>query len=166
MLARSYFHTYNLPVVTSQCSNNYGPRQHDEKLIPTIIRNAIREQPIPIYGSGDNIRDWLYVKDHCRALSMIFKKGVPGQTYVIGGDNEHDNLYIAHKVCELLDTISPKTKGSYKNQITLVEDRPGHDFRYAIDHSKITSELGWQPETNFDSGLKTTVEWYLEKYQH
>lgn len=165
LLARSYFHTYGLPVITSQCSNNYGPRQHDEKLIPTIIRNAVNGNPIPIYGDGANVRDWLYVGDHCRALSLIFQEGIAGETYLIGGGNEHNNLYIAHTLCELLDEVKPRPKGSYKEQITMVEDRPGHDFRYAVDHSKISRELGWQPEVDFKSGLKSTLNWYLKKYQ-
>lgn len=162
-LVRSYFHTYGLPVVTSQCTNNYGPRQHAEKLIPTIIRTAIQGNKIPIYGDGTNVRDWLYVGDHCQALIQIYKKGSLGETYVIGGDNEHNNLYIAQKVCELLDRLQPKDAGSYKDQIELVEDRPGHDFRYAVDHSKITEKLGWRPSTDFETGLEETVKWYLAK---
>ena len=161
-LVRSYHHTYGLPVVTSQCTNNYGPHQHQEKLIPTIIRNAVNNNPIPIYGSGDNVRDWLFVGDHCQAIELIFDRGKTGDTYVIGGDNEHNNLYIAQMVCEILDRVKPKPNGSYREQITLVEDRPGHDFRYAVDHGKITAELGWEPQTDFKSGLEATVKWYLD----
>ncbi|MCT8339354.1 dTDP-glucose 4,6-dehydratase [Flavobacteriaceae bacterium TK19130] len=160
-LVRSYFHTYGLPVVTTNCSNNYGPFQHKEKLIPTIIRKAFSGEPIPIYGDGKNVRDWLYVKDHCRGIHLALDKGSVGETYNIGGRNERENLYIAHTICELLDELKPK-KQSYKEQITFVKDRPGHDFRYAIDASKIEQELGWNAEENFESGIRKTVTWYLE----
>ena len=163
-LVRSYFHTYGLNVVTTNCSNNYGPKQHDEKLIPTIIRKAIRGQEIPIYGDGKNVRDWLYVLDHCKGIDLVFNNGKAGETYNIGGKNERTNLYIANKICEVLDEIRPQ-KVSYKDQITFVKDRPGHDFRYAIDASKIENDLGWKADENFESGIKITIEWYLNKYQ-
>ena len=163
-LVRSYFHTYGLNVVTTNCSNNYGPKQHDEKLIPTIIRKAISNEEIPIYGDGKNIRDWLYVLDHCIGIELVFKTGKLGETYNIGGKNERDNLYIANTICALLDEISPK-ETSYKNQITFVKDRPGHDFRYAIDASKIEKELAWEAQENFESGIKKTINWYLKKYK-
>jgi dTDP-glucose 4,6-dehydratase len=162
-LVRSYFHTYGMNVVTTNCSNNYGPKQHDEKLIPTIIRKAIKGEQIPIYGNGQNVRDWLYVLDHCKGLDLVFQHGKAGETYNIGGNNERNNLYIANTICEILDEVSPQ-KESYKNQITFVEDRPGHDFRYAIDASKIIAQLGWKASENFESGIKKTVNWYLNKY--
>ncbi|SHI49471.1 dTDP-glucose 4,6-dehydratase [Pseudozobellia thermophila] len=165
-LARSYYHTYGLNVLVSNCSNNYGPKQHGEKLIPTIIKKALQGEPIPIYGDGKNVRDWLYVLDHCTGINKVFAKGQPGQTYVIGGNNEADNLSIASKVCAVLDAEYPKERGSYSEQITFVSDRPGHDFRYAIDATKIKRDLGWKPETDFDSGLKKTVAWYLEKFKN
>ncbi len=163
-MVRSYFHTYGLNVVTTNCSNNYGPKQHDEKLIPTIIRKAISGDKIPIYGDGKNIRDWLFVLDHCIGIELVYKKGKIGETYNIGGENERNNLYIANTICEILDKISPKEK-SYKDQISFVKDRPGHDFRYAIDASKIENKLGWKAKENFESGIKKTIEWYLKKYQ-
>jgi dTDP-glucose 4,6-dehydratase len=163
-LARSYHHTYGLNVVTSNCSNNYGPKQHDEKLIPTIIRSALKGLPIPIYGSGDNVRDWLYVLDHCEAINQIFQKGIAGQTYLLGGGNELTNLKVAKTICEILDEIRPNPLGSYQKQITFVEDRLGHDFRYAIDASKAHLELDWKPLENFNSGIKKTINWYLNKY--
>ncbi|HET8737406.1 MAG TPA: dTDP-glucose 4,6-dehydratase [Pricia sp.] len=163
-LVRSYFHTYGLNVVTSNCSNNYGPRQHDEKLIPTIIRKALNGASIPIYGDGKNVRDWLYVLDHCRGIDLVFKAGKAGETYAIGGDNEQNNLDIAEKICRILDEVRPKKKGSYKDQISFVKDRLGHDRRYAIDASKIRNELGWQALTDFEKGLRKTVEWYTRKY--
>jgi len=162
-IVRSYFHTYGLNVVTTNCSNNYGPRQHDEKLIPTIIRKALSGEEIPIYGDGKNIRDWLFVNDHCKGIELVFKNGKTGETYNIGGKNERDNLYIAKTICEILDKTKPSSK-SYKNLISFVTDRPGHDFRYAIDASKIESELNWQAEENFESGIKKTIDWYLKKY--
>lgn len=164
-IVRSYFHTYGMNVVTTNCSNNYGPKQHDEKLIPTIIRKAINGEQIPIYGDGKNIRDWLYVLDHCKGIDLVFKKGTSGETYNIGGQNERDNLYIANKICEILDDINPKNK-PYNQQITFVKDRPGHDFRYAIDASKIENELGWKADENFETGIKKTIDWYLDKYKN
>ena len=160
-IVRSYFHTYGLPVVTTNCSNNYGPHQHKEKLIPTIIRKAISGESIPIYGDGKNVRDWLYVMDHCSGIYLSLEKGRLGETYNIGGRNERENLYIANVICELLDEMLPN-KTSYKNQITFVTDRPGHDFRYAIDASKIESELGWKAKENFETGIQKTIAWYLE----
>lgn len=162
-LVRSYYHTYGLNVVTTNCSNNYGPKQHDEKLIPTIIRKALLGEPIPIYGEGKNVRDWLYVLDHCKGIELVYKKGQLGETYIIGGGNERNNLYIANIVCDILDELKPKEK-SYKDQVAFVTDRPGHDFRYAIDAKKIKNELGWQAEENFESGIRKTVQWYLKKY--
>lgn len=163
-LVRSYFHTYGLPVVTTNCSNNYGPKQHDEKLIPTIIRKALSGEQIPIYGDGQNIRDWLYVLDHCKGIELVYKKGKLGDTYNIGGKNERNNLYIANTICELLDDLKPK-ETSYKEQISFVTDRLGHDFRYAIDATKIENELGWNAEENFETGILKTVQWYLKKYK-
>lgn len=165
-LVRSYFHTYGLPVVTTNCSNNYGPHQHDEKLIPTIIRTAIREEPIPIYGDGKNVRDWLYVSDHCKGIKLALEEGRKGETYNIGGRNERENIYIAQKICEILDEQAPRENGkSYLDLITFVGDRPGHDRRYAIDASKIENELGWKADENFETGILKTVEWYLQKYK-
>ncbi len=163
MIVRSYHHTFGLDTIITNCSNNYGPKQHDEKLIPTIIRNALAGTPIPIYGDGKNIRDWLYVRDHCTGIDLAYHRGRAGETYNIGGRNERDNLYIVHKICEILDEKVPAKK-SYKELITLVEDRAGHDRRYAIDATKIENELGWQAEENFESGILKTVEWYLQKY--
>ena len=160
-IVRSYFHTYGMPVVTTNCSNNYGPNQHKEKLIPTIIRKAISGEPIPIYGDGKNIRDWLYVLDHCKGIALAIKKGKLGETYNIGGRNERENLYIAHAICDILDEISPAAN-SYKKQITFVKDRPGHDFRYAIDATKLEGELGWKAEETFETGIRKTVQWYIE----
>jgi dTDP-glucose 4,6-dehydratase len=166
MIVRSYFHTYGMNVVTTNCSNNYGPKQHDEKLIPTIIRKAISGSTIPIYGDGKNVRDWLYVLDHCKGIDLAFQKGKPGETYNIGGRNERNNLYIVDKVCSILDEMKPKASGSYKEQITFVKDRPGHDLRYAIDATKIETELGWKADENFESGILKTVRWYLEKFKN
>ncbi|HLV92429.1 MAG TPA: dTDP-glucose 4,6-dehydratase [Aequorivita sp.] len=160
-IVRSYFHTYGMPVVTTNCSNNYGPYQHKEKLIPTIIRKAISGEPIPIYGDGQNVRDWLYVTDHCSGIFLALEKGKLGETYNIGGRNERVNLYIADVICSLMDEMVPQEK-SYKEQITFVKDRPGHDFRYAIDASKIENELGWKANENFETGIRKTVTWYLE----
>jgi dTDP-glucose 4,6-dehydratase len=162
-IVRSYFHTYGLNVVTTNCSNNYGPNQHDEKLIPTIIRNAVNGNPIPIYGDGQNVRDWLYVRDHCTGIYLSFEKGKAGETYNIGGRNERNNLYIAQTICEIMDRLRPVDK-SYTEQITFVSDRPGHDLRYAIDATKIEQELGWKAEENFESGIEKTIIFYLEKY--
>ncbi|KPM31206.1 dTDP-glucose 4,6-dehydratase [Croceitalea dokdonensis DOKDO 023] len=164
-IVRSYHHTFGMNVVTTNCSNNYGPKQHDEKLIPTIIRKALSKEPIPIYGDGSNIRDWLYVLDHCKGIALAYEKGVSGETYNIGGRNERNNLYIAKKVCELLDAKHPrKDSTSYKDLITYVKDRAGHDFRYAIDATKIENDLGWKADENFESGIDKTIDWYLERY--
>ena len=161
-LVRSYYHTYGMNVTTSNCSNNYGPKQHHEKLIPHIIHQALQEQPLPIYGKGDNVRDWLYVLDHCRAIDLIFHKGTSGQTYNVGGNNERSNIEIVEKICALLDERKPRLSGKkYAELITFVADRAGHDFRYAIDASKLTTELGWCAEENFDTGIAKTVDWYL-----
>lgn len=164
MIVRSYHHTFGLDTVITNCSNNYGPKQHDEKLIPTIIRNALAGTPIPIYGDGKNIRDWLYVRDHCTGIDLAYHAGKAGETYNIGGRNERDNLYIVNTICDILDSKVPLKEGSYKALITFVEDRAGHDRRYAIDATKIETELGWRAEENFESGILKTVEWYLQKY--
>lgn len=166
MIVRSYFHTYGMNVVTTNCSNNYGPKQHDEKLIPTIIRKAIQGENIPIYGDGKNVRDWLYVLDHCKGIELAFKTGKAGETYNIGGRNERNNLYIVDTVCSILNELQPKSEGKYQDQITFVKDRPGHDLRYAIDATKIENELGWKADENFESGIKKTIEWYLQKYNN
>ncbi|WP_282071173.1 dTDP-glucose 4,6-dehydratase [Polaribacter atrinae] len=162
-MVRSYFHTFGMNVVTTNCSNNYGPKQHDEKLIPTIIRKAISGENIPIYGDGKNIRDWLFVLDHCTGIELAFKEGKLGETYNVGGKNERNNLYIANAICEILDEEKPK-EISYKEQISFVEDRAGHDFRYAIDASKIEGKLNWKAQENFETGIRKTIQWYLEKY--
>lgn len=164
MIVRAYHETYGLNTIITNCSNNYGPKQHDEKLIPTIIRNALANKPIPIYGDGKNIRDWLYVLDHCKGIDIAYHKGKAGQTYNIGGKNERTNLEIVAKICEILDELLPKNE-SYKNLLTFVEDRAGHDRRYAIDASKIENELGWKADETFDSGIVKTVEWYIKKYR-
>ena len=166
MIVRSYFHTYGMNVVTTNCSNNYGPKQHDEKLIPTIIRKAIKGENIPIYGDGKNVRDWLYVLDHCKGIELAFKTGRSGETYNIGGRNERNNLYIVDTVCSILNELQPKSEGKYQDQITFVKDRPGHDLRYAIDATKIENELGWKADENFESGILKTVRWYLEKFKN
>jgi dTDP-glucose 4,6-dehydratase len=165
MIVRSYFHTYGMNVVTTNCSNNYGPKQHDEKLIPTIIRKALKGENIPIYGDGKNVRDWLYVLDHCKGIELAFKTGKSGETYNIGGRNERNNLYIVDVVCSILNELQPKSEGKYQDQITFVTDRPGHDLRYAIDATKIENELGWQADENFETGIKKTIVWYLKKFQ-
>ena len=159
-IVRSYFHTYKMPVITTNCSNNYGAHQHKEKLIPTIIRKALKGQEIPIYGNGKNIRDWIYVTDHCKGIMLVLERGRLGETYNIGGRNERENLYIAHIICDLLDKLAP-SEIPYREQITFVQDRAGHDFRYAIDANKIESELGWKAEENFESGILKTIDWYL-----
>ena len=166
MIVRSYFHTYGMNVVTTNCSNNYGPKQHDEKLIPTIIRKAIKGENIPIYGDGKNVRDWLYVLDHCKGIELAFKTGKSGETYNIGGRNERNNLYIVDTVCSILNELQPKSEGKYQDQITFVKDRPGHDLRYAIDATKIETELGWKADENFETGIVKTVRWYLEKFKN
>jgi len=164
MIVRSYFHTYGMNVVTSNCSNNYGPKQHNEKLIPTIIRKALAGENIPIYGDGKNVRDWLYVLDHCKGIELAFKAGKSGETYNIGGRNERNNLQIVDTVCAILNDLKPKATGKYQEQITFVTDRPGHDLRYAIDATKIETELGWKADENFETGIKKTIEWYINKF--
>lgn len=163
MIVRSYHHTYGMNTVITNCSNNYGPKQHNEKLIPTIIRNALSNKPIPIYGDGKNIRDWLYVLDHCKGIDLVYHTGKIGESYNIGGRNEYTNLQIAYKVCEILDKKIPRKEGSYKDLIAFVEDRAGHDYRYAIDATKIESELGWRADENFETGLFKTIDWYISK---
>lgn len=172
MIIRAYNETYGLNTIITNCSNNYGPKQHDEKLIPTIIRNALKGNPIPIYGDGKNIRDWLYVLDHCKGIDLVFHSGKKGETYNIGGRNERTNLQIVNRICEILDAVHPiknitfeHSLKSYKDLITFVEDRAGHDRRYAIDATKIENELGWKADENFDSGIVKTINWYLEKYE-
>lgn len=164
-VVRSYCHTYGMNVTTTNCSNNYGPHQHDEKLMPTIIRNALAGKAIPIYGNGKNVRDWLYVEDHCIAIAEVFKNGISGETYNVGGNSEQNNLAIANTICTLLDELAPRAEGSYSSLITFVADRPGHDLRYAIDIEKIARELNWQPAESFESGLRKTVTWYIQKYE-
>ncbi len=163
MIVRAYHRTYGMNVTVSNCSNNYGPKQHPEKLIPKIISNALSGKNIPIYGDGKNVRDWLYVLDHCKAIDLIFHRGRSGETYNIGGHNEKNNLEIVDAICSILDKKRPQKDGkSYKNLIVFVKDRPGHDRRYAIDASKLTNELGWKADENFASGIVKTVEWYLQ----
>ena len=162
-LVRAYFHTYGMNVTTSNCSNNYGPKQHEEKLIPHMIKLALELKPLPIYGSGQNVRDWLYVLDHCKAIDLIFHNGKAGETYNIGGHNERNNIEIVHRICAILDEKRPRADGAkYADLITFVQDRAGHDFRYAIDASKIERELGWKADETFDTGIIKTVEWYLK----
>jgi len=160
-LVRAYFHTYGLPVLTTNCSNNYGPHQYPEKLIPLMIRNALGGKPLPVYGDGRNVRDWLYVADHCDALGMVLAKGEPGQTYNIGGESERANHEVVQTLCALLDRARPRKNGSYADLISYVTDRPGHDRRYAMNIAKIRRELGWQPRESFETGLEKTVQWYL-----
>jgi dTDP-glucose 4,6-dehydratase len=162
-LVRAWFHTYGLPVLTTNCSNNYGPYHFPEKLIPLCILNALNGKPLPIYGDGQQIRDWLYVKDHCSAIREVLKQGKISDTYNVGGWNEKTNLEVIKTLCSILDELKPKADGSkYENQITYVKDRPGHDRRYAIDASKLERELGWRPQETFETGLRKTVLWYLE----
>lgn len=161
-LVRAYHHTYGLPVLTTNCSNNYGPYQFPEKLIPLMIVNALGGKPLPVYGDGNQIRDWLYVKDHCAAIVRTLRAGIPGETYNIGGWNEKPNIEIVNIICGLLDELRPQTFGSYRSLITFVADRPGHDRRYAIDASKIERELGWKPAETFETGIRKTLQWYLE----
>ncbi|KAF1026151.1 MAG: dTDP-glucose 4,6-dehydratase [Burkholderia plantarii] len=161
-LVRAYFHTYGLPVLTTNCSNNYGPYQFPEKLIPLIIANALAGKPLPAYGDGQNVRDWLYVGDHCSAIREVLARGLPGETYNVGGWNEKKNLDVVHVLCDLLDEQKPKASGSYREQITFVTDRPGHDRRYAIDARKLERELGWKPAETFETGMAKTVRWYLD----
>lgn len=163
-LVRAWRRTYGLPTLVTNCSNNYGPYHFPEKLIPLVILNALEGKPLPVYGKGDQIRDWLYVEDHARALYKVVTEGRVGETYNIGGHNEKQNLEVVHTICDLLDDIVPKA-GSYRDQITYVADRPGHDRRYAIDAGKIGAELGWKPQETFESGIRKTVLWYLENQQ-
>jgi dTDP-glucose 4,6-dehydratase len=162
---RAYHHTYGLPVVLSNCSNNYGPRQYPEKLIPVVIRALAEGQPIPVYGAGANVRDWLYVGDHVRAMEAIFHRGRNGETYNVGGNNEWNNLDLVRTLCRVYDQLHDRTSGSGEAQISFVTDRKGHDLRYAIDASKITQELGWTPCTDFEQGLEETVRFYSQAYQ-
>lgn len=161
-LVRAWQRTYGLPVLLSNCSNNYGPYHFPEKLIPLVILNALDGKPLPVYGNGQQVRDWLYVEDHARALLKVVREGKVGATYNIGGHNEQQNLHVVESICALLDELAPRQNGSYKEQISFVSDRPGHDLRYAIDASKIERELGWKPEETFASGLRKTVCWYLD----
>ncbi len=162
-LVRAWHHTYGLPVLTTNCSNNYGPYHFPEKLIPLMIVNALAGKPLPVYGDGLQVRDWLYVKDHCSAIRRVLEAGRLGETYNVGGWNEKPNIEIVHTVCKLLDELRPKADGSsYKAQITHVQDRPGHDRRYAIDARKIERELGWRPAETFETGIRKTVQWYLD----
>ena len=161
-LVRAYHHTYGLPAVITNCSNNYGPHQHDEKFIPTVIRSCIAQKPIPIYGDGGNVRDWLHVEDHCRAIECVLRRGRNGVTYAIGGGHERANLEIARTICEVMDDLRPRG-APHDRLITFVADRPGHDWRYAIDASRMHDELGWSPAQTFESGIRRTVEWYVDR---
>jgi dTDP-glucose 4,6-dehydratase len=167
---RAFHHTYGLPTIITNCSNNYGPYQFPEKVIPLMILNALSGKPLPVYGDGTNVRDWIYVEDHCKAVKLAFEKGTPGKVYLVGGGNEQKNINLVNQICNILDDVAPpmevpqlREQGlkSYAELINFVADRPGHDHRYAIDSSKITRELGWQPEVGFETGLRQTVEWYL-----
>ena len=162
-LARAYFHTFGLPVVTTNCSNNYGPYQFPEKLIPLMILNAVEGKPLPVYGDGKNVRDWLFVEDHCAAIRTALERGRPGETYNIGGNSERANIDVVAAICDLVDEMQPRAGAEPRRRlITYVQDRPGHDRRYAIDARKISQELGWKPAEGFESGLRKTVQWYLE----
>ena len=163
-LVRAYHHTYGMDTTTSNCSNNYGPKQHNEKLIPHIISCALACKSLPIYGRGENVRDWLYVMDHCRAIDLIFHQGRAGETYNVGGHNERNNITIVKTICSILDELRPRTDGKkYESQIEFVADRAGHDFRYAIDAGKLEQELGWRANETFDTGIVKTVKWYLDR---
>ena len=164
MLVRSFGKTYGLHTMSTHCSNNYGPHQHDEKLIPVIIRSCIQSKPIPIYGNGKNVRDWLHVLDHCRGIDEVFHRGESGERYKIGGTSELSNLELAQKICSLLNEILPNPNFKNENLISFVQDRAGHDFRYAIDFSKMKKKFNWQPTVNLDKGLTETINWYLKKY--
>ena len=166
MIVRSYHETYGLNTAITNCSNNYGPKQHSEKFIPTIIKNALEKKPIPVYGDGKNIRDWLYVLDHCKGIDTVFHNGKSGETYNIGGRNEKTNLEIVNIVTSILDKEKPVTNFSYKDLVAFVEDRAGHDRRYAIDASKIEKELHWKADENFKSGIVKTIQWYLKRFKH
>lgn len=162
-LVRAWHHTYGLPAVISNCSNNYGPYQYPEKLIPLVINKALRGEPLPVYGKGDNVRDWLYVEDHARALITIVERGLPGEVYNVGGNSERRNIDVVNSICASLDDVAPRTNARpYAELIAFVKDRPGHDQRYAIDASKIRRELGWEPSVSFEEGLRRTVRWYLD----
>ncbi|SMF94640.1 dTDP-glucose 4,6-dehydratase [Methylomagnum ishizawai] len=162
-LVRAYFHTYGMPVLTTNCSNNYGPYQFPEKLIPLVTQNAMHGKPLPVYGTGSNIRDWLYVEDHCRAIERVLEAGIPGEVYNVGGNNEKTNLDVVHTICDLLDEMLPDSPHRpHRQLITFVADRPGHDQRYAIDAGKMRRELGWEPLETFETGLRKTVRWYLD----
>jgi len=161
-LVRAYHHTYGLPTLTTNCSNNYGRFQFPEKLIPLMILNARDDKPLPVYGDGQNVRDWIYVADHCAAVALVLARGVPGETYNIGGWNEKPNLEIVHAVCDIVDEMAPRAGGSRRELITFVKDRPGHDRRYAMDARKIERELGWRPKETFETGIRKTIRWYLE----
>jgi dTDP-glucose 4,6-dehydratase len=163
MFVRAYRETYGLPTLITNCSNNYGPYQFPEKLIPLMILNAIENKPLPVYGDGQHIRDWLFVEDHCRAIATVFESGRLGHTYNIGGDNERSNLHIVESICDLVDEFLGRTLGTSKSLIRFVQDRPGHDRRYAIDNSKIRTELGWEPSVDLTEGLRKTVSWYLQE---
>jgi dTDP-glucose 4,6-dehydratase len=165
-MVRAYRHTYGLPTLTTNCSNNYGPRQYPEKLIPLMIRNALAGEPLPVYCDGRNVRDWLYVADHCTAVRLVLAKGRVGETYNIGGETERTNIDLVRTICALLDEIHPRKGGSYSDLISFVKDRPGHDRRYAMNIGKIRQELGWYPKESFESGLEKTVRWYLENLEH
>ncbi len=165
LIVRSYNHTYGMNVVTTNCSNNYGPKQHKEKLIPTILRKALSKEPIPVYGKGLNVRDWLYVLDHCKGIDLAFQTGKSGETYNIGGRNEWQNIKIVEVICDLLDKKRPLPSGSYRQFISFVQDRPGHDLRYAIDATKIETQLGWKASETFQTGITKTVDWYLHQLE-
>ena len=165
-LVRAWHHTYGLPVLVTNCSNNYGPYHFPEKLIPLMIIKSLDGEKLPVYGAGQNVRDWLYVDDHVRALTAVFERGVPGHSYMIGGNSERTNLTVVQTICDTLDQIRPRSdRKSYREQISFVADRPGHDFRYAIDASKLRRELGWQPQESFESGIANTIRWYLDNEQ-
>jgi dTDP-glucose 4,6-dehydratase len=162
-LVRSYFHTYGLPTLITNCSNNYGPYQFPEKLIPLMILNACAGKPLPVYGDGQNVRDWLYVEDHCQAIALVLDKGIPGETYNVGGNAERDNMWLVDRLCAILDELRPDSPHCpHKQLVEFVRDRPGHDRRYAIDFSKLHNQLGWQPQEDIESGLRRTVQWYLD----
>jgi dTDP-glucose 4,6-dehydratase len=162
-LVRSYFHTYGLPTLITNCSNNYGPYQFPEKLIPLMILNACAGKALPVYGDGQNVRDWLYVEDHCHAIALVLNKGVPGETYNVGGNAERDNMWLVDRLCAILDELRPDSPHCpHKQLVEFVRDRPGHDRRYAIDFSKLHTQLGWQPQEDIESGLRRTVQWYLD----
>jgi dTDP-glucose 4,6-dehydratase len=165
-LVRAWHRTYGLPVTLSNCSNNYGPFQFPEKLVPLMILNALAGKKLPVYGAGANVRDWLHVEDHCRALDLVVRRGQPGRTYNIGGHNERTNLEVVHKLCDILDELRPSAAGGSRRELVeFVTDRPGHDLRYAIDADRIASELGWKPAYDFDAGLRATIQWYLENQE-